>query len=222
MPRTSRAIAAGYCYHVINRGNNKAARFHTRSDYAEFLRLAARASERFSLPLIGACVMPNHVHLMVKPAHGRDLSRWVHWLFLTYSRRYHKKYGTTGRLWENRYKAFPIQGDSHFLIVLRYVERNALRANLVARAEDWEWGSLRWRLGGSPFALGDSPVALPPDWMRLVNSPQTEEELAAVRNAVNRQSPFGEPDWTVRTAADLGLQQSVAPRGRPKRTHQGK
>lgn len=167
--------------------------------------------------------MPNHVHLMVRPADGRALSRWVHWLFLTYSRRYHRRYGTTGRLWENRYKAFPIQGDLHFLIVLRYVERNALRANLVARAEEWEWGSLRWRNGGnSPLALADSPVALPPDWVTRVNSPQTEEELAAVRNSVNRQSPFGEPEWTARTAEELGLEQSIAPRGRPRGSRRGK
>jgi putative transposase len=216
MPRTSRAIAAGYCYHVINRGNNRAVRFHAAEDYRVFVQLMARATERVPLPLIGACLMPNHVHLVVQPRRSQDLAQWMHLLFLTYSRRYHKKYGTTGRVWENRYKAFPIQGDGHFLIVLRYVERNALRANLVARAEDWQWGSLQWRQRvPSPLSLGDSPLALPADWSSVVNAPQTEDEIAAVRNSVNRQSPFGEPEWTARTAAELGLEHSLAPRGRP-------
>jgi putative transposase len=217
MPRTSRAIVAGHCYHVINRGNNRAPRFHTCSDYCEFLRLMTDASDRIPLPLIGACLMPNHVHLLVRPDNDDDLARWTHWLFLTYSRRYHKKYGSTGRVWENRYKAFAIQGDAHLLIVLRYVERNALRANLTERAEDWQWGSLNWRLRStSPLVLENSPVKLPQDWIQLVNAPHTEEELAALRNCVNRQCPFGDEEWVTQTAAELGVEHSLAPLGRPR------
>jgi putative transposase len=219
MPRTARAIAAGYCYHVINRGNNRARRFHTEEDYRQFVRLMAEATERIPLAMIGACLMPNHVHLVVRPNHGADLSRWIHWLFLTYSRRYHRKYGSSGRVWENRYKAFPIQGDAHLLVVLRYVERNALRANLTDRAERWEWGSLNWRWRSRPpLPLEDPPVRLPSDWVQMVNAPHSEEELAAVRNSVNRQCPFGESDWVRRTAGELGLEQSVAARGRPRKS----
>jgi putative transposase len=125
--------------------------------------------------------------------------------------------GTTGRVWENRYKAFPIQDDRHLLTVLRYVERNALRANLVRCAEDWQWSSLNWRCRARPpVKLQESPVKLPSDWVQLVNAPQTEEELAAVRNAVNRQCPFGGADWIVRTATEFGLEQTIAPLGRPR------
>jgi putative transposase len=209
-------MVAGHCYHVINRGNNRADRFHTRADFGDFLRLMAEASERIALPLLGVCLMPNHVHLVVWPRNDVDLARWMHWLFMQYSRKYHKKYGTTGRVWENRFKAFPIQRDMHLLTVLRYVERNALRANLTARAEDWEWGSLNWRLRShAPLSLDATPVALPSDWRELVNAPQTEEELVALRNSVNRQCPFGDGQWVDRTAEALGLEHAVAPRGRP-------
>jgi putative transposase len=216
MPRSARAIVGGYCYHVLNRGNNRAERFHSRSDYADFLKLMSDAGDRIPMLVLSACLMPNHVHLVVQPAHGLDLTKWIHWLFLKYSQRYHKKYGTTGRAWENRFKAFPIQGDRHLLLVLRYVERNALRANLASRAEDWEWGSLNWRCRARPpLALGESPVALPADWRTLVNEPQTEEELEAIRSCAHRQSPFGDAGWIRRTAADLGLEHSIRPRGRP-------
>jgi putative transposase len=216
MPRTARAAVANYCYHVINRGNNKADRFHERSDYVEFLWLMAEASDHVELPIVGACLMPNHVHLVVQPRGDADLARWTHWLFTTHSRRYHKKHGTSGRVWQGRYKAFAIQHDQHFLTVLRYVERNALRANLVSQAEDWTWGSLNWRgRAAPPLRLAPSPVALPFDWTAIVNEPHTEEELAALRNSVNRQSPFGSAEWVSTTAIALGLEQSVAPRGRP-------
>ena len=213
MPRTSRSIVAGHCYHVLNRGNNRAQRFHSPRDC-----LMAEASDRVALPVIGACLMPNHVHLVVRPLADSDLARWTHWVFGRYARRHHKRYGTTGRLWENRYKAFPIQGDTHLLIALRYVERNAQRANLTERAEDWPWTSARWRMrADAPLALAESPVSLPPDWIEFINTPQSEGELAALRECVNRQRPFGAPEWVERTAVDLNLEQSLAPRGRPKR-----
>jgi putative transposase len=116
MPRVSRAIVAGHCYHVLNRGNNRAQRFHCPEDYDDFLWLMAAASNHTRLPLIGACLMPNHVHLIVQPRADGDLARWMHCLFAKYSRRHHRKYGTTGRVWENRYRASAIQGDRHLLI----------------------------------------------------------------------------------------------------------
>jgi putative transposase len=155
-------------------------------------------------------------HLVVQPRGDTDLARWTHWLFTTHARRYHRKYGTTGRVWQGRYKAFAIQHDQHFLTVLRYVERNAMRANLVAQAQDWAWGSLNWRTRPtSPLRLAACPIALPDDWIAHVNEAHTEEELAALRTSVNRQSPYGSAQWIEATAVMLGLEQSVAPLGRP-------
>jgi len=146
MPRTARAIVGDCCYHLINRGNQKAQVFHDESDYTQFLALISRAQDRLPLSLFAACLMPNHVHLVVRPADARDLSRWTHWLFTTHVRWYHARYATTGRIWQGRFKAFIVQEDHHLLALMRYVERNALRANLVERAEDWRWGSLAWRV----------------------------------------------------------------------------
>jgi len=218
MPRTSRAIVANHYYHVINRGNDQLQRFHDRVDLNAFLGLIAEANHHAPLPIVGACVMPNHVHLVVRPTRDDDLAQWTHWLFTTHARRYHRKHGGSGRVWQGRYKAFVIQGDAHLLTVLRYVERNALSANLVRRAEEWEWGSLYWRMHATaPFALEESPVPLPGNWRDYVNAPQTAAEVAAIRTCVNRQSPFGAPDWVSRKAVEFGLEKSLAPLGRPRK-----
>ena len=119
-------------------------------------------------------------------------------------RRYHRKHGGSGRVWQGQYKAFVIQGDVHLLTVLRYVERNALSANLVRRAEEWEWGSLYWRTRARRHSLEDSPVPLPGNWRDYVNAPQTPDEVEAIRTCVNRQSPFGTPDWAHRKAIEFG------------------
>src|SRR5690349_3795220 len=218
MPRTARAIAPGYCYHLINRANKKARLFHERADYEQFLALIARAQSRLNLPMIAACLMPNHIHLVVRPTDADDLARWMHWVFTTHVRWHHKKYDATGRVWQGRFKAFASQTDHHLLTVMRYVERNALRAKLVERAEDWEWGSLAWRREAiAPVRLSESPVPLPSYWRQLVNDPHSAAELAEIRTCVNRQRPFGEEDWVARQVKEFGLEATMRKVGRPSR-----
>jgi putative transposase len=219
MARTARYIAPGYCYHLINRGNRRARIFHEPADYEQFLALVHRAQARLELPILAMCLMPNHLHLVVRPRDSRDASRWMQWVFTTHVHWSHAKYATTGRLWQGRFKAFLIQADHHLLTVMRYVERNALRAKLVERAEDWRWGSLAWRSARpAPVALSASPVVLPSYWRHWVNEPQTSAELAEIRRCVNRQRPFGDEDWVTARAKELGMEHSLAPIGRPRKS----
>lgn len=75
-------------------------------------------------------------------------------------RRYQRYYAGSGHVWQGRFKAFPIEQDEHLLAVLRYVERNALRAGLVGRAEDWPYSSL-YTASVPRLALDPGPVARP-------------------------------------------------------------
>jgi putative transposase len=219
MPRTARSIVADCCYHVLNRSNKKARIFHEPADFAQFQMLIARAQDRLMLPLFAACLMPNHVHLVVRPSNASDIARWMHWVFTTHVRWHHAKYSTTGRLWQGRFKAFVIQEDHHLLTVMRYVERNALRAKLIERAEDWQWGSLAWRRSPrAPIVLSTTPVPLPTYWRHYVNEPQTAAEMAEIRTCVNRQRPFGAADWVAERAGALGVGHSLAPFGRPRKS----
>lgn len=219
MPRTARAIVGGHCYHLINRGNNHARVFHERADYAAFVSLINETQSQLELPILAACMMPNHVHLVVRPVNDKDLARWTHRLFTTHVRRHHRKYQTSGRLWQGRFKAFLIQQDQHLITVIRYVERNALRAGLVTRAEHWQWSSLRWRAAPGPWhiELMRSPVPLPEDWTNYVNEPQASTEVDSIRTCIQRQRPFGVQNWVESQAHHLGLSQSLTPRGRPRR-----
>ena len=218
MPRTARASVGSQCYHVINRGNARSPVFHDSSDYQAFVRLIAEACTRLPLDVLAACLMPNHIHLVLQPYGNMDLSRWMQWLLTAHVRRYHRRYGSSGHVWQGRFKAFPVQHDAHLLQVMRYVERNALRSNLVDRAEDWFWGSLAWRnTGHPPSFLASPPVAIPDDWLVRVNEPESEHELAAFRSSVNRGTPFGDTLWVKQTAAALGLESSLRPQGRPRK-----
>jgi len=220
MPRTARASVGGICYHVINRGNRRARVFHTQSDYREFVSLMQRSCLRVPMRILSFCLMPNHFHFVMWPYDDGDLSRWMHWLLTTHVVRYHKLQGTSGRVWQGRYKAFPIEQDHHLLTVLRYVERNPVRANLVKNAVDWKWSSLGHQVNAiSQTFRNESPVTKPPDWIEFVNRPQTSEEVEALRRCSVKSTPFGSAHWTSKTADQLGLNSSLRGPGRPKRGH---
>ena len=113
-----------------------------------------------------------------------------------------------------------METDDHFYTVVRYVERNALRANLVRRAEEWRWSSLWRRQFGnaeSRSLISDWPLPRRRGWLETVNRPQTDAELKSLRQSVQRGTPFGSTQWQVRTANRLGLEWTIRPRGRPRK-----
>ncbi len=218
MPRTARASVGGVCYHVINRGNGRARVFYKDRDFQAFVDLFEPACERLPMRILAWCLMPNHFHLVLWPRGDGDLSRWMQWLMTAHVRRYHKNHRTSGHVWQGRFKAFPIQQDAHLLTVLRYVERNPLRAGLVRQAENWRWSSLpSWIEHERPAWLSKGPVDRPARWLTYVNRAETSAELESLRRSILRGAPFGTATWSQRTAHRLGLEASLHPRGRPRK-----
>jgi putative transposase len=153
------------------------------------------------------------------------MSNFLRWVSLTHTMRLHAHYHSAGEghIYQGRFKSFPIQDDEHFFTVCRYVERNALRANLVAQVEDWKWGSLsRWLAKPAPDPKLLSPWPLPrlPNWKDRVNQPLSEKKLKAIRWSVKRGSQFGIENWTESIAHRLDLESTLRPRGRPRKVPQ--
>ena len=212
----------GFVYHVLNRANARQTIFEDARDYEAFEKVLLQAVERSKTRLLAYCVMPNHWHLVVWPRHDGELSKFVGWLTLTHTQRWHahRRSAGTGHLYQGRFKSFPIQEDEHLYTVARYVERNPLRANLVRRAEQWQGCSLhRWLRGSAEDLrlLSAWPLPRQANWVAHVNEPLTDAELLAVRRSIDRGRPFGEESWSNRTVERLDLQCTLRPRGRPKK-----
>jgi len=220
MPRPLRPIADGLVYHVINRGNARQAVFFDEGDYAAFLGSLADLKQRNPFKLYGYCLMSNHIHLLLRPKKGHTISRILQSLLVSHTQRYHRCHQTCGHVWQGRFKAFPIEHDEHLLTVMRYVERNPVRATSipVRKAQRWPWSSI----GSTPReverpSLHPGPVPRGKDWLRWVNEPQTEAELGALRETLERGRPFGNESWQRATARQLGLESAMRPRGRPRK-----
>jgi putative transposase len=209
---------------VLNRANGRLRLFKKDADFAAFEHVLDQAHQRVPLRILGYVLTGNHWHFVVWPRRGRDeqVSEFFRWLTVTHSQRWHAQHGTSGRghVYQGRFKSFPIAADEHLLTVLRYVERNPLRAGLVRQAEGWRWGSLYRRTQGTPeeqSLLSDPPMPLGRLWPQHVHQPQTEAEREAIRCSVARGRPYGGDAWSKKVTKQLGLEHTIRPRGRPRK-----
>jgi putative transposase len=220
MPRQARNAPGGLVYHVLNRANGRLRLFKKPADFLAFERVLKEAHAAVPIRILGWCLMSNHWHFVLWPQSDGQLTAFMRKLTHTHAQRWKTAHNAVGHghLYQGRFKSFPVQGDGHLLTLLRYVERNALRAKIVRRAEQWHWGSyhVRGEKQHELYALlAAGPVDLPKDWSRRVHEPQTAAEQAQLREHVHRNRPLGDAKWTAATARQLGLESSLRPRGRP-------
>ena len=222
MPRSARVAPGGMVFHVLNRGVARMQLFDKPEDFLAFERVLQETRELTPMRVLAYCLMPNHWHLLLWPQHDDELAAFMQRLTITHVRRWqeHRGYAGLGHVYQGRYKSFPVQSDEHFLLVARYVERNALRANFVVRAEEWRWSSLWRRERGTAdeqSLLTAWPVDRPTNWVAWVNQAESEQELESLRTSVQRGRPYGTPQWQKRIAKRLGLESAYRPRGRPRK-----
>jgi len=209
-------------YHVLNRANFRSRLFRQRAHYEDFLDIVEETLEFVPMRILAYCLMPNHWHLVLYPRADGDLAKFVQRVTMTHTQRYHAKTrtGGYGHVYQGRYKSLPVESDGHFLALVRYVERNAQRAGLVAKAEDWPWSSVHVRLYGQAQEkkwLSAWPVPEPPGYFKGLNHAEGKEEIAKIREAIQRSRPYGSEKWVSRAVRKFGLESTTRRRGRPRK-----
>ena len=178
--------------------------------------------EKFDMRIISYIIMPNHWHLVLHPKNNGDLSKFMGWITNTYTRRWHTAKETVGQghLYQGRYKSFICQDDNHFLTLVRYVERNAKKDNLVKSVKDWQWSSLWRRENGNSKQkelLSEWPIDIPKDYINLVNMSHTEKEIESLRSSINKGKPYGYTNWIDKVINRFSLGATLKNPGRPKK-----
>src|SRR4051812_7104268 len=192
MPRPLRPIDDRLVYHVITRGNNRAPVFFEEGDYEAFLEALGDLKRRRPFEFYGYCLMPNHVHLLIRVL-DTPISRIMQSLLVSHTQRYHRCHRSSGHVWQGRFRSPVIEDDDHLLTVLRYIEANPLRARLVAEAGDFRWSSFGTHGHGQPNVLLDPVIAYQElartaptrqrRWTSFVHQLPSDEELTALRRS---------------------------------------
>jgi len=187
MPAHGRIIYDGAVCHIIQRGNNRQKIFKEVEDYKKLLSLIIEYKAKFVFELYNYCLMPNHLHLLMKISKGDDLSRLMQGLFQSFRFYYKRKYKYTGYLYEGRYKSKLIEKDSYLLDCARYIERNPLRAGIVKDLSHCKWSSHLFYACGdkndiiteNPLycALGDGIATRQKAYKEYVLTPRAYEEI---------------------------------------------
>lgn len=173
MPRSPRLLLPRSYYHVMTRGNNKNQVFKCDSDYDYYLALIKKYKQDLPFDLYHYCLMPNHIHLLVKTKSADSFSLFMKKLNLAYFHYYRKHYGWVGHFWQGRFKSQPVGKDEYFIQCGKYIELNPIRANLVDNPEDYPYSSYRF------YASGKSDSLLTEDFIYqdLVKEPEQRQKI---------------------------------------------
>ena len=227
MPRKKRFYQPGVPVHVFQRGHNKEPVFFDNQDYLAYLRFLKAAADDLGCLIHAYVLMTNHVHLLATPQAENDISL----LFQNIGRYFvpyiNKTYRRRGSLWEGRHKGNILESEAYFLICMRYIEMNPVRAGMVDHPAKYRWSSYAANgLGVSNavltehaeyVAVGRLSEARQIAYRGLFDHAEDAEALALLRCALQTGTPLGNARYKMEIEAALDLKVGFAQRGRPKK-----
>ena len=172
MPTQGRVIYDGAVCHIIQRGNNKQKIFREDEDYGKFLSLIMEYKDKIAFEQYNYCLMPNHVHMLLKIIKKDDMAKLMQGIFQSFRFYYKRKYKYAGYLYQGRYKSKLIEKDSYFLECARYIERNPLRAEIIKDLSLYKWSSYNFYAHGQRNDI----VTVNPLYTALGKDHRTREE----------------------------------------------
>jgi putative transposase len=220
MPRIARIVVPDFPYHVTQGGNRREDVFFSDQDRRVYLELLRRYAEQHSLVVKAYCLMTNHVHLVAVARTEHSLSGALKPVHLRYAQHVNWTQVLSGRLWQGRFFSCALD-DAHYWTAVRYVERNPVRAGLVARAEDYAWSSAGAHCGLRQDAVIPDVLAMAQeigDWAAWLRDEDDEVAVNALRRNTRTGRPLGGEAFLNLIETFLG--RSVRPRkaGRPRKS----
>jgi putative transposase len=224
MPRQARTVFRGLPHHITQRGNRRDDVFFSDEDRITYLTWLAEYCQAFEVDVLAYCLMTNHIHLVAVPANEDSLQCVLRPLHMRYAQRINRARGWKGHLWQGRFFSSPLD-DAYLWAVVRYVERNPVRAGMVRRAQDYAWSSAAAHCGqatsdvlsASPAwrkkfaALGNGSA-----WSAWLAEGDEDEELRVVRQNIDKGLPCGSKAFVDRLSQQVGRALNFRKQGRPK------
>jgi len=120
--------------------------------FSKFIRRECQSSDYFCpriqipekkkmISIIAYCIMPTHIHLILKQLTERGISIFMNRALDSYARYFNNKYRRKGPLWQGRFENVLVKNDEQLLHLTRYVHLNPVTAHLVDKPEEWEYSS---------------------------------------------------------------------------------
>ena len=220
MARLARVVVPGRPHHVTQRGNRRMKTFFNEGDYREYLGLMVEWCAQRRVSIWSYCLMPNHVHLIVVPKTAEGLCLAVGEAHRRYTRHVNFREGWRGHLWQGRFASF-VMDESHLMAAARYVERNPVKAGLVARAEDWAFSSAAAHVRGPGDGVAEVAwlqeriAGWVCSWRQYLRKTDEKTFAAAMRLSESTARPLGDEAFLKKLSRRLGRDLLPGKPGRP-------
>ncbi len=225
MPRRARLAIPGIPWHIIQRGNNRAACFYAEEDYRRYLDTLREMAEKFECAVHAYVLMTNHVHLLLTPSRKESAGLLMKHLGQRYVQYINRCYRRSGTLWEGRFRSCLAQSEHYVLACYRYIELNPVRANMVSHPKEYRWSSYRANAEG----LADALLKPHPEYLRMASNESDRlrayrelftvyldpQCIAEIRNATNGNYALGDERFRDEIARMLNRRVIPGKSGRP-------
>lgn len=227
MPRKPRFYLPNIPVHIVQRGHSRKPVFFETADYQAYLYWLKEASVRYECRIHAYVLMTNHIHILSTPKNINSISLMMQYLGMQYVPYINYNYGTSGSIWEGRYKANMIQDEEYLLTCMRYIELNPVRANMVRSSGAYPWSSYRANGEGKTdiltqphhlyHSLGKTLKQRLETYTSLFKAHIEESDLDSIRSSWQSGTPLGNDYFKQKVEAKLQCKVGQTRRGRPKK-----
>ena len=225
MPRKPRFFLSDVPVHIVQRGHSREPVFFENDDYSTYLHWVEEAADRYDCAIHAYVLMTNHIHFLVTPQDKQGVSLMIQHIGRRYTPYINHTYGTSGSIWEGRYKASLIDDEDYLLTCMRYIELNPVRANMVNNPSQYRWSSYRCNAQGKDNTLitphplyrqlGRTLKARCDAYKALFNAPVDVDDLKDIRSALQTGTPLGNDNFKEKIEKKLKTKVGQDRRGRP-------
>ena len=225
MPRKPRFFLPDVPVHIVQRGHSREPVFFEDGDYQAYLGWLEEAAERYGCDIHAYVLMTNHIHILATPRDKQSVSRMMQYIGRRYVPYINFTYGTSGSLWEGRFKASLISDEQYLLTCMRYIELNPVRANMVNSPGYYRWSSYRYNAQDKgdmlvtehPIytAMGRTKATRCENYKSLFKAHIDNDQLKSIRAAWQTGTPLGDDIFQDKVARKLKTKVGQARRGRP-------
>ncbi len=227
MPRKPRYFLPNIPVHVVHRGHSRSPVFFQDEDYRTYLYWMKEAAEKYRVRIHSFVLMTNHIHILLTPCAGSDVSSFMQYLGRHYVPYINHKYGTSGSIWEGRFKGSLVQQETYFLSVMRYIELNPVRASMVEYPSQYRWSSFCHNAGDKVIrmisqhdiynSLGQTDQQRSDAYKELFNSTLDSGSLKKISAAWLTGTPLGNNCFRSMVEETFATRVGQDRRGRPSK-----
>jgi len=139
--RKARSSYQNGFFHVMVQGINKKYIFEKSIDKEEYLSLLLRHKERFEITLLAYCIMDNHAHLLIYTDKTEEMSKYMRIVNSMFAKDYNRAINRVGYVFRDRFNSQYIDNKEYLLKCLRYIHMNPVKANIIARPEEYKYST---------------------------------------------------------------------------------